>query len=108
MLSGRGARALSSYPLRNQSPQPETRFFAAPEDIFKAMRRMREARENLLAIYHSHPRGPAQPSASDIEMAFYPEAVYLIAALNPQWELRAFRIRHQTVTEVAIEIIGEE
>ena len=72
------------------------------------MRQMRQAREELLAIYHSHPRGPAQPSASDIEMAFYSEAVYLIAALNPQWELRAFRIRYQAVTEVAIEIIEPE
>src|SRR5215210_2058742 len=77
VLGGRGARVLSSYPLRNQSPQPETRFLAAPEDLFVAMRRMREAHEELLAIYHSHPRGPAQPSASDIEMAFYPEVVYL-------------------------------
>lgn len=108
VLGGRGARVFSSYPLRNQATQPETRFFAAPEDLFLAMRQMREAREELLAIYHSHPRGLAQPSASDIEMAFYSEAVYLIAALNPQWALRAFRVRHQTVTEIAIEVIESD
>ena len=105
VLGGRGARALSSYPLRNQAAQPETRFFAAPEDLFAAMLRMREAREELVAIYHSHPRGPACPSASDIELAFYSDAIYLIAALDPQWEIRAFRIQGQTVTEVAIEVI---
>jgi proteasome lid subunit RPN8/RPN11 len=105
VLGGKGTRVLNSYPLRNQAVQPETRFFAAPEDLFAAMRRMRQAREELLAIYHSHPRGPARPSASDIEMAFYSEAVYLIAALDPEWEMRAFRINGQTVTEVAIEVV---
>ena len=105
VLGGRGRQVLSRYPLRNQAPQPERRFFAAPEDLFAAMRQMREAREEMLAIYHSHPRGPAEPSGSDIELAFYSEAIYLIAALDPQWEMRAFSIRGQAATEIAIEVI---
>jgi len=104
VLGGRGRRVRSRYPLRNQATHPETRFFAAPEDLFASMRQMRAADEELLVIYHSHPRGPAQPSATDIELAFYPAALYLIIALAPQRETRAFRINGQIVEEVKIEV----
>jgi proteasome lid subunit RPN8/RPN11 len=93
------------YPLRNRSPHPETRYFAAPEDLFDAMRQMRAAAEDLIGIYHSHPHGSAFPSPSDIKSAFYPNAVYLIVVLDPKVELKAFSIKGQAVTEVGIEII---
>jgi proteasome lid subunit RPN8/RPN11 len=108
VLGGQRGRVVSCHPLRNQAAQPETRFFAAPEDLFAAMRSLRAAREDMLAIYHSHPRGPARPSATDIELAFYPDVIHLIVALEPQWEMRAFRIQGRAVTEVAIEISEPE
>ena len=102
LLGGRDAQVAARYPLPNQSPNPEREYFAAPEDLFIAMRRMRERREELLAIYHSHPRGPAYPSATDLETAFYPEAVYLIVALTPHLEIRGFRLSHGTPQEVKL------
>lgn len=105
MLGGLDSHAGSRYPLQNRSPEPETRYFAAPEDLFDAMRRMRAVNEELIAIYHSHPRGRAYPSETDIELAFYPEAVYLIIAFDPQTEMRAFRISEKVVTEIAIEVV---
>ena len=102
LLAGPDGRIVARYPLRNQSADPEREYFAAPEDLFIAMRRMRERREELLAIYHSHPRGPAYPSATDLEMAFYPEAVYLIVALTPRLEIRAFRLSQHTPQEVQL------
>lgn len=94
--------ARSRYPLRNLAAQPETQFFAAPADLFAAVRRMRERREDLLAIYHSHPRGPAFPSETDLALAFYPEALFLIVALAPQRTLRAFQLSRHKVLEVEI------
>src|SRR5262245_44840527 len=48
----------------------------------------------LLAIFHSHPHGPPSPSQTDIELAYYPESVYLIWARDGQgaWQMRGFRI----------------
>jgi len=63
---------------RNDADKPETRYFATPEELFAAMRRIRESGQALLGVYHSHPRTAAYPSASDVEMAFYPEAFYFI------------------------------
>ena len=104
LLGGRDGDAQSRYALTNRSPQPETQYFAAPEDLFVAMRQMRAAGEELTAIYHSHPRSAAYPSQTDIELAFYPQAVYLIITLEPQVEMRAFRINGQDVNEIEIEL----
>jgi [CysO sulfur-carrier protein]-S-L-cysteine hydrolase len=105
LLGGGDSHARNRYPLENRSPEPEKRYFAAPEDLFGAMRRMRDGSEELVVIYHSHPRGPAYPSQTDIELAFYSEAVYLIVVLEPQTEMRAFRINEGGVTEIAIDLL---
>lgn len=77
-----GTRAASLYRLRNVTAEPEVRYEAAPEDLFAAQRQMRERGEELLAIYHSHPRSDdPSPSETDIRQAFYPSATYLIIGL---------------------------
>jgi proteasome lid subunit RPN8/RPN11 len=87
-------KAVTLYRLRNVGPNPESGYEAAPEDLFAAQRQMRERGEELLAIYHSHPRSAdPQPSATDVRLAYYPSAVYLIVGLGaPEPSLRAFRI----------------
>ena len=92
LLSGANGVITDWHPLRNVADKPETRYYATPEELFAAMRRIRDANQKLLGIYHSHPRTPAYPSASDVEMAFYPEAAYFIISLEPQIDLRAYRI----------------
>ena len=78
-----GTQANSLYRLRNVTAEPEVRYEAAPEDLFAAQRQMRERGEELLAIYHSHPRSAEpSPSETDVRQAFYPSAMYLIIGLG--------------------------
>ncbi|HXF40866.1 MAG TPA: M67 family metallopeptidase [Blastocatellia bacterium] len=104
VLSGANGVITDTHPLRNGADNPETRYFATPEELFAAMRRIREAGQSLLGVYHSHPRTPAYPSSSDVEMAFYPEAVYFIISLEPNIELRAFKIEDARIENVEIVI----
>jgi proteasome lid subunit RPN8/RPN11 len=108
LIGGRGGRADSRYPLSNQAPNPEREYFAAPEDLFSALRRMRVEGEQLLAIYHSHPRGPAYPSGTDLAYAFYPQVAYLIVALKPRSEMRAFQLFEGAATEIELSISSDE
>jgi len=57
-----------------------------------------------VGVYHSHPRSPAEPSQTDINLADYPEYVYLIVSLaDPDSpEVRAWRIADKRVSEEAI------
>ena len=72
---------------------------------------MRDRGEELLAIYHSHPRSAApEPSETDVRLAYYPQAVYFIIGLaGPQPVARAFRIseREERWEEVEYVIAGE-
>jgi proteasome lid subunit RPN8/RPN11 len=105
LLSGRRGLITELHPLPNDADTPESRYFASPEDLFTSMRRIREAGNELLGIYHSHPRTPAYPSTSDVEMAFYPEAFYFIISLEPRVEMRAFRIEGSKIDSVDIQVV---
>jgi [CysO sulfur-carrier protein]-S-L-cysteine hydrolase len=95
LLGGAGDRAATVYRLRNVAPRPEVAYEAAPEELFEAQRRMRARGETLVGVYHSHPRSSdPEPSRTDVRLAFYPEAFYLIIGFDEAGEcvLRAFRI----------------
>ena len=94
LIGGSGEQTKTVYPMRNIAPEPLVTYEAAPEDLFAAQRAMRERGEQLLGIYHSHPRAKnPEPSRTDIRLAYYPSAVYFIVGLGDKEPcLRAFRI----------------
>jgi len=94
LVGGYGERARSVYRLRNVAANPFVGYEAAPEELFAAQRYMRERGEELLGIYHSHPRAAVPtPSATDVRLAYYPSAIYFIISLGADVEtMRAFRI----------------
>lgn len=95
LLGGVEWEVASVYPLANVAREPLKTYEAAPRELFDAQRLMRVRGENLLGIYHSHPRShDPEPSATDVRLAFYPAAVYFIIGFDEQREcvLRAFRV----------------
>jgi [CysO sulfur-carrier protein]-S-L-cysteine hydrolase len=57
-----------------------------------------------VAIYHSHPRSPAEPSQTDINLAHYPDWRYLIVSLADEPQVRAWRIADGRVEEEDIAV----
>jgi len=103
LLAGDGHIITSVYRVRNEADKPETRYFASPEDLLAAMKRMRQDTQTMMGIYHSHPKSRAYPSKSDVELAFYSESIYFIVSLA-EVETRAFRIANGEITSLAIVI----
>ena len=95
LISARDGEPFRVYPVPNVSQTPARFFTMDPKSQIHAMRSMRDAGEELFAIYHSHPDGPATPSAEDLAQAAYPGALYLIISLQPKHAptLRAFWLR---------------
>lgn len=106
LISAHHGQAVQVYPINNIADQPQMRYSMDPQQQIAAMKVMRENDETLFAIYHSHPSSPAQPSATDIAEAGYPDAVYLIISLNEQGvlDMRGFHLSHNQVDEVELSL----
>ena len=111
LVGGADGRARTIYRMRNAATDPLVTYEAAPEDLFAAQRAMRERREQLLGIYHSHPRSAdPKPSDTDVRLAYYPSAVYFIVGLGGEEpSLGAFRIseRQEQWEPVDYEIVAD-
>jgi [CysO sulfur-carrier protein]-S-L-cysteine hydrolase len=60
-----------------------------------------------VGIYHSHPRSPAEPSQTDINLAHYPHWTHLIVSLeHDEPEVRAWRIEDGRVEEEELVVAG--
>ncbi len=106
LVASRGDRPEEMYPVTNVAGQPGKLFRMEPKELIDSMRRIRERGEELFAIYHSHPHGPATPSATDLREAEYPDALYLIVSLGTEGvlEMRGYRLNGESAREVALEI----
>lgn len=102
LLGIREDASLVRYPITN-ADRSMTSYTMEPKELLVAMREIEDHGWRLV-IYHSHTHTEAYPSRTDIQLAAYPNATYLIVSLqdrdNP--ELRAFEIRHREVTEMSV------
>jgi proteasome lid subunit RPN8/RPN11 len=106
LIGGSDGVARTVYRARNAEASP-LRYNLDPQDQFRIMTEMDERGEELSAIYHSHTASPAYPSQTDINLAAYPDALYLIVSLaKGERELRGYSIKDGEVTEVDLIMEG--
>ncbi len=100
LLGGRGNRAERFYPTRNAAHSP-VRYEVEPADLLAVTMDLDASGGELWGVFHSHPQTEAYPSQTDLRLALYPEAVYLICSLaDPQRPvLRGYRLEGTEVRE---------
>jgi [CysO sulfur-carrier protein]-S-L-cysteine hydrolase len=102
MIGAQDGEARTLYRARNAEASP-LRYNLDPQDQFRIMKEMEERGQDLAAIYHSHTGSPAYPSQTDINLAAYPDAVYVIVSLaEAEHPLRGFHIRDGEVEETEL------
>lgn len=83
----------SQYPAENVADRPRTRYRIDPEEQLAIFDRLEAHDEEIVGFYHSHPRGPPRPSATDKAQATWPDRSYVIVSLDPlnvdSWRWRA-------------------
>lgn len=83
LLGGREGVGQTVYRLRNIAPDKNVAYDGDPQDLCAAQRVMRSRGEQLLGVYHSHPRERAPvPSESDVRLAYHPSAIYFIIGID--------------------------
>jgi proteasome lid subunit RPN8/RPN11 len=105
-----GGRALRFEPTRNKAASPY-RYEIHPDDLLRLTIATDDVDEVFWGIVHSHTHTPAVPSPTDVGLAFYPDALYLLVTLsddeaNPETGapgIRAWRIVDGEVHEVRLE-----
>jgi [CysO sulfur-carrier protein]-S-L-cysteine hydrolase len=106
IVAAENGRAVKVFRATNAEASP-VRYGLDPREQYQIMTEIDRSGWTLGAIYHSHTRSPAYPSQTDVNLAFYPDALYLIVSLeDPERpDLRAFRIVDQKIDEVALEVV---
>jgi proteasome lid subunit RPN8/RPN11 len=105
LLAGNDGAATKLYPMTNAERSPVI-YRMEPAEQLRVFNDIEGAGLDLVAIYHSHTRSAAYPSATDVSLAYYPEAVYLIVSLADaeRADLRGFKITDGKVDEIELVI----
>jgi len=100
IIAGEDGRAVKLFRAKNAEASPY-RYSVEPKDLFRIFRECEENGWSFLAIYHSHTASEAYPSPTDVRLAFWPEAYYVLVSLQDAGKpvVRAFRILDGEITE---------
>jgi proteasome lid subunit RPN8/RPN11 len=109
MVAGIGGRPTRVVAMTNTARSP-TFYEMDSMEVLRTLRAMDDVDEELLAIYHSHTATEAYPSRTDISIAGFPEAHYILVSTRDgldQEEFRSYRIVDGEVTEEEVRIEPE-
>ncbi len=107
LLAGRDGTVVKHYRIPNAA-RSMTYYSMDPKAMLHAMNEIDDEDWDLLAIYHSHTHTEAFPSPTDVELAFYPDATYLIISRQEADApvIRGFGIHDGTITERELIVDG--
>lgn len=99
LLVGEGGQVAVAYAADNEHRSPVI-YKVDDRQLLQVFEGIRNDRQEIIGIYHSHVRTPPVPSRTDIEQATWPESFYVIVSLaGRRPEVKAWRIVDRTVTE---------
>ncbi len=106
ILAGKADGISHLYKMKN-TDKSKVSYLMDPREQIKVFKEIRTLGIDLKAIYHSHPNHPAYPSTTDVELAYYPDAVYIIVSINNnmETEIRGFRILDEEITEAELSFL---
>jgi proteasome lid subunit RPN8/RPN11 len=88
--------------------ESERTYLIDPAEHLAVMKRVRGEGRAVLGAYHSHPRSPAVPSATDLAEAHYEEFLYVIVSLADQAapDVRGYRLSGRNFLPVPLVRVG--
>jgi len=104
MVASEDGRAIEVHPAVNAAASP-LRYEIDPADQYRIEMAIEGAGRDLGAIYHSHTRSEPYPSQTDVNLAFHPQALYVIVGLAcGEPDVRAYRIVDGRIEGAELEV----
>jgi [CysO sulfur-carrier protein]-S-L-cysteine hydrolase len=106
IVSSRGDQALELFRMENIAHSP-FKYVMDGKEQYDVMMGIDDAGLDVGLIYHSHTRSDPYPSQTDINLARYPDALYVIVgvAVRTSPVVRTFTIRDERVEEVGLTVV---
>jgi proteasome lid subunit RPN8/RPN11 len=105
IVSSRDGEAVAVFPMENTA-HTWMRYEMDTMELYRVITGIEEAELDVGIIYHSHTRTDPYPSQTDINLAFYPDSLYVIVGTATQQPVvRAFNIRDGRVEETALNVV---
>jgi proteasome lid subunit RPN8/RPN11 len=100
VIAAEGGVPVKVFPMTNADASPVTYRLEGKEQL-RVFNELDERGWDLWAIYHSHTHSEAYPSETDVRLAFYPDARYILVSLQDRSSpvIRSFRIVDGEVSE---------
>jgi proteasome lid subunit RPN8/RPN11 len=108
IIAGKDGRPTKLYRAINAEASPY-RYSVDTKDLLRIHREVDANDWEFLVIYHSHTHTEAYPSPTDVRLATWPDAHYVLVSLMDEGRpaVRAFRILDGAISEEPIELAGE-
>jgi len=103
LLAGKDGMVQDIFPIKNAAAS-QVRYRMEPRAQLRAFEHIDAAGQELLAIFHSHPKGPSVPSPTDIKEAAYPVVYIIWAPVGRRWHARGFWIENGHAAEVPLNL----
>jgi proteasome lid subunit RPN8/RPN11 len=106
IIAGNRGRATKLYRAVNSEASP-FRYNVDSKDLLRIYRDLDSHGWDVFVIYHSHTHTEAYPSPTDVRLAAWPDAHYVIASLKDAADpaVRAFRIRDGEISEEELQVV---
>ena len=106
MIAARDGEAVEVHRAANAAASP-LRYEIDGTEQYRIQTAIEDAGLELGAIYHSHTRSAPYPSQTDVNLAFYPDSVYVIVGVENRDapEVRAYTIVDGQITEAELEVV---
>ena len=104
MVAARDGAAVRVYRAQNAAASP-LRYEIEPHDQYRIEMDIEDQGMDLGAIYHSHTRSDPVPSQTDVNLAFHPDALYVIVGVaGEEPDVRAWRIVDGGVSQAELSV----